>query len=49
MKNRVPRDEMKEAAEEELTECSHEGKRRIECAASHLLTKLREFAKLDLF
>lgn len=40
---------MKEAAEEELTECSHEDKRGIGCAASHLFTKLREFAKLDLF
>lgn len=37
---------MKEAAEEELNKCSHEDKRRIECAASHLCTKLQEFAKL---
>lgn len=39
---------MKEAAEGELMECSHEDKRRIECAASYLFTKLWEFAKLDL-
>lgn len=39
---------MKEAAEEELTECSHEDKKRIECAASRLFTRLWEFAKLDL-
>lgn len=37
---------MKEAAEEELNKCNHEDKRRIECAASHLSTKLQEFAKL---
>lgn len=40
---------MKEATEEELAECNHEDKRRIGCAASHLFTTLREFAKLYLF
>lgn len=39
---------MKEAAEETLNECSHEDKRGIECAGSHLFTKMQEFAKLDL-
>lgn len=37
---------MKEGAEEELTKCSHEDEKRIECVAPHLSTKLQEFAKL---
>lgn len=40
---------MKEAAVEGLTECNHEDTRIIGCAASDLFTKLRKFAKLDLF